>query len=214
VLSVVTLGLVGFAYWNGMLTQEIILDRIGLLQPQPTSAPTFTPVFELDSTPTEISMLLISSPTSIPPTQTPSPTITVLPTITPTVMPGTPTPGPALATPFGPDGKYVVYKITAGESPNRIASDYQTTIEVIRAINQLPDYASIFPDTIFVIIPGEQDPSSVPQLLAIFTEEIILVDTLAEEYGVSPDQIRDLNGLGPEVSIPAGRWLVLPANPG
>ena len=145
------------------------------------------------------------------PTPTPSKTATVTYTSTPTIRPASPTPGPDLETPFGPGGKYIVYIISAGQSPNRIASDYQTTVEVIRAINQLPDYASIQPDTILVIIPGEVDPNNVPQLRAIFLEEAITVFDLADKLNLSPEIILELNGIASQdILLPAGRWLVIP----
>ncbi len=60
-------------------------------------------------------------------TATPSPTITH----------AIPTPGPFLKTPFGPFDSFIVHKVTSGESVTLLANMYDTSNEVIIAVNGL-----------------------------------------------------------------------------
>jgi len=60
-------------------------------------------------------------------------------TATGTVTYSIPTPGPFLKTPFGPRESFVVHLVVEGESVGKIASMYNTSSEVIIAVNGLEE---------------------------------------------------------------------------
>lgn len=148
----------------------------------------------------------IDTPT-LPPTATSSPTPTLVPSSTQL------TPGPALNTPFGPDQQFLLHKVAVGESLGNLAVLYRTSADVIRASNVLIEGASLWPDTILVILPGVTDISQVQKFQVIQLKTPILPEDLAEEYQVSLEELLETNQLNAEVLIPTGRWLILPANP-
>ena len=82
-------------------------------------------------------------------TNTPSMTLTSSATFS------LPTPGPFAKTPFGPYERFLVHKVTSGESVSKIADMYNTTSEVIIAINRLVEDYYFF---------GETTPTSVSDL--------------------------------------------------
>ena len=96
---------------------------------------------------TVVSLAPTSTVTLAPPTATPTPTSTLTftprppttkptPTRTPKPTSLTPTVGPGLETPFGPNARYIIHQYLDGENLDVLAVKYQTTIDVIRAINQ------------------------------------------------------------------------------
>lgn len=94
--------------------------------PTATNTPTIT------STPIS-ALASVNTPTDEVAQSNGGPTATV--TATPTFS--VPTPGPFLSTPFGPYGSFVVHKVTEGESVPLIANRYETSNEVIIAVNGL-----------------------------------------------------------------------------
>jgi len=149
-------------------------------------------------------------PTTIPPSVTPSPASSPItdPTSTPTEV--QPTPGPVMETPFGPDERFVLHSVKQAESYSKIAETYQTSIEVIQNTNDLIEGASLWVDTILVIMPGQTDSSGVPKFRIVLLEYPTSISDLAEEHGVSADEVIYYNSLGSIEILPTGRWLIIP----
>ena len=201
---------------------------------------------------------------------------TATPSLTPTFF--IPTPGPFLQTPFGPYDSFVIHKVAAGESVTLLADNYDTSNEVIIAVNGLkadfyffdartPEPTSdkpylsptptldeaaaptlqptatiraiptatkasekptitttptpyetpeiwttvlIRPGDILVILPGQKDPEQVGQYRAVYISEVGKVDDIARLYGMTTEELRYYNSLGPGELIAAERWLVIP----
>jgi LysM repeat protein len=150
------------------------------------------------------------TPTSISPSATPSLTSSQItePTSTPTAVLATP--GPVMETPFGPDERFLLHTVQQAESYSKIAATYQTSIEVIQNTNDLIEGASLWVDTILVIMPGQIEFSGVPKFRIILLENPTSISDLAEEHEVSADEVIYYNSLGSIEIIPSGRWLIIP----
>lgn len=175
----------------------------------PTASPTPVPT----AAPTEISytltplppMIEISTATPAPISNTtPTPAFTNTPTVT--IL----TPGPRFEDRFGPDNRYLLHNMAEGESLGSLVAYYDTTAEVVMASNQTIEGASLWPGMVLLIVPGEKDASKVIRFLVIHLETQKKVADLAQEYGVSLEDIRLYNSLGPNESIPAGRYIIIP----
>ncbi len=178
---------------------------------------TETPISDAAVIPTNtqvVSLALVGSvtvtPMSIPPSVTPSPSSSQIPepTFTPTEV--LPTPGPVMETPFGPDERFVLHTVKQAESYSKIAETYQTSIEVIQNTNDLIEGASLWVDTILVIMPGQTDFFGVPKFQIVLLENPTSISDLAEEHEVSADEVIYYNSLGSIEIIPSGRWLIIP----
>jgi len=121
-----------------------------------------------------------------------------------------PTPGPVMEIPFGPDERFVLHTVKQAESYSKIVETYQTSIEVIQNTNDLIEEASLWVDTILVIMPGQTKSSGVPKFRIVLLENPTSVSDLAEEHGVSADEVIYYNSLGSIEIIPTGRWLIIP----
>jgi LysM repeat protein len=150
------------------------------------------------------------TPTSISPSVTPSPSSSQIPEPTSTLTEVLPTPGPVMETPFGPDERFVLHTVKQAESYSKIAETYQTSFEVIQETNDLIEGASLWVDTILVIMPGQTDSSGVPKFRIILLENPTSISDLTEEYGVSANELIYYNSLGSAEIIPTGRWLIIP----
>ncbi len=174
------------------------LSRTPTTQPLATSSPVPSPVPVLATT--------TSTPTlTNTPTRTSAP-----PTFTPTYFP---TPGPGFSTPFGPGLQFAIHIVQAGESYTAIANQYNTTAEVLDAINKLKEGQTIWPGRPIVIPVGVTDPAGLPQFEVYLLPENTPLTELATQFNTDPEQIRFYNALGPEPEIPAGRWLIIPLSP-
>jgi LysM repeat protein len=157
-----------------------------------------------------VSLTVVPSPTDVQlsPTYTPDPP-TDTPILTATSTPP-PSPGPNLETPFGADQIYLIHQINTGESLPMLAILYDTSVEVIREANSLvPDY-SVQPGQTIVILPGHTDPVDIEPLEVIYLEDDDFISEIVLEYGITIDEMKQHNDLGPGVIIPGGRWLVFP----
>lgn len=150
------------------------------------------------------------TPTSISPSVTPSPSSSQIPEPTSTPTEVLPTPGPVMETPFGPDERFVLHTVKQAESYSKIAETYQTSIEVIQNTNDLIEGASLWVDTILVIMPGQTDFSGVPKFQIVLLENPTSISDLAEEHEVLADEVIYYNSLGSIEIIPSGRWLIIP----
>lgn len=155
-----------------------------------------------------------ASATGSPPTATVTPTSTTVPTSTATPT-NTPRPAPATAgpqagTPFGPQGEYILHVIQEADSLNRIAGLYNTSVEVLRAVNEFDPIKALWPGQVIVVQPGVTEPEGVVRFRIVELKYRWNVDDLAEEYGVTAEDLRRYNNLGPEAWVPAGRILIVP----
>lgn len=163
--------------------------------PTGTAAPSSTPTTIITHTPTETSA----------PTATITPTATVIPTQTP---------GPLLRTPFGADGlTFAVHEVLPGETIETIARAYNTTPEVVRAINQFspPGRTSLWVGDVLVICVNCETQNELPKLQAQFIEPDVVVSELADSTDTSMEEFRQWNGLGESDQIDAPRWVILRA---
>lgn len=150
------------------------------------------------------------SPTSTPepsltPTETPVPTATGTPTL------AAPTPGPGFGITFGPGERFLLHQVGEGEFYAQIARLYDTTVRVLQAVNSSGESAILRPGTVLVVLPGETDHTAVTPYLAVLVETPTPLTDLAIAYGLTLEDLRLLNDLGPYPDVPAGRWLVVPA---
>lgn len=153
-----------------------------------------------------LDLAVIPQPT---PTFTPEPTPTPTPIPTPTITP-IPTPGPALQTPFGSPGlELLVYEVLEGESFGLIASRYNTTEAVLRALN-LRDAPALWVGDIIVVCVGCTETPDLPPLQPLYLEEGISLRNLAALYAAAIEDLRLWNGLGDTDWIEGDRWIVVP----
>lgn len=155
----------------------------------------------------EPSMTPLPSRTALP-TLTPLPTETPAPTETPF-----PTPGPGLETPFGPSGQFVIHVVAPGESFNAIAARYNTTPEVLQAVNPSIEGTSLWVGRQLVVPIGASSAEDLPAFSVLFTTETVMLSDLAEEFGSDVEDIRYYNQLGDTDSVLSGRWLIIPIAP-
>jgi LysM repeat protein len=141
------------------------------------------------------------------PSATPQPTVTSTPTVTKTPFP---TPGPGPGTPFGPSELFVIHIVQEGESFTSISRKYETTNEVLEAINILVPGQSLWPGRQIVAVFGATEALGLPIFEVYRVSENTDINELAEEFSSDPDQIRLYNELGESMVIPAGRWLIIP----
>ena len=150
-----------------------------------------------------------------------------LPTLTFTVVPPasalTRTPVPArtktpfrlsprrqLDVPIGTDYKFVIHKIAGGENMNRYAEQYHTTTAAIQSVN----YKLRTPlrvDALIVIPVGFTDVSNLPRFEAyIVADADKPVESLAQELGVDPRDLKYYNVLSDGEKLKVGDWLLIP----
>jgi LysM repeat protein len=210
-IVVILLTIAGVAFFglggsiNALRTDEPNLAAALLSRPTntPPSRPTATASAIPTLPPTSMPLVLIPSelPTK-PPTETP--------TITATFTPPAPTPGPEMATPFGPGNLYVLHTVQPRESLTNIAAQYSTTVEMIKALNYIMEGASVWPDRVLVIMPTIGDLNKAVQFCVFRVETPTTLGNFSQQYGVPVDEIRQYNVLGPGEELPAPRWLIFP----
>ena len=144
------------------------------------------------------------------PSPLPSATATQIPSETPTPTSLFPTAGPALETAFGPDNRYIIHSVQEGEFFGKIAQDYNTSVEVISAANNLIEGANLWVGTLLVILPGINEPVDIPKFEIVFVEKQSTITEISEAYSVPKDELIFYNSLGTIEDIPAGRWIIFP----
>jgi hypothetical protein len=173
------------------------LDQIAILSPQ-----TETPVEVIQASATEQVIANTPTPTTTPtvePTQTPTPTHTP-----------TATAGPALMTPFGsPELQLLVYEVTEGDSLAYIANIYNTTTDILMALNRRESLSVFVGERMVVCVDCTQMPD-LPPLQPLFLEEDTHLQDLAEDCDCSTAELRRWNDLGDGDWIRGGRWVVVP----
>ncbi len=169
------------------------LTSAQLLLPEPSQTPTAAPSI---------------TPTNSP---TPSPSPTSTPTgVPPTPVPATLTPGPIQGTPFGPDNRYLVHVVEAGESFAGLAVQFDTSTAVLEWVNPRPLGGAIRAGTAIVVLPGVKDAAGLPQLGVRFIEDSSSLAVLADAFGVTVDVLIEYNLLSAQTTEVQNRWMIAP----
>jgi hypothetical protein len=147
------------------------------------------------------------SPT-LPPTATHSPVPTSTRTATGTPVP----PTHDLEVPFEIDGhKLLMHKVGAGDIFETIDAKYETTPDVLRALNYSLR-ATLLGNTVIVIAPGLQKVD--PALPSFWVREVdgtaVTIDELAQQYHVDAAVLRHYNGFSGACSLSVGDWILIP----
>jgi hypothetical protein len=66
------------------------------------------------------------------------------------------------------------------------------------------------PGQTVIMMPGETDLAGTVPLVAVYLKEETTVEVIAIRNGVTPDEVRNYNGLGSSSVIQGERWLVIP----
>ena len=162
------------------------------------------PVIVRDETPSQIATFPAANFTA---------TVTATPTIRPTITKETevPTPSPhALETPFGVSPKLVIHQVREGEGFIRLAEQYGTTAEAIKAINfELPE--TLFVDTILVIPLNTDDVTGLPRFsLRQINTEGLTIESYAERMSLDAQALKKFNELPDGYVLQMGEWLLIP----
>ena len=116
-----------------------------------------------------------------------------------------------MATPFGPNMEYILFQIQDGQSLGNLASRFNTTIEVLKAMNvAIIEGASVRPGIVLVIMPDVKDATGLPRFSVVQVTQPVSLVELAEKYNVSVEDLRLYNHLGMDDLVPAERWLLIP----
>jgi len=208
-----------FLVWRraANLSQTIesgIVQPTNTTQVYPTHTTQVQPTIEFQDDLAEVGVFATQTHTNTPQnTSTPTLFIETEPTdlsdstLTPTP---TPTPGPGLETPFGDEKKYLIHKVSVGESMPSLARRFETNLEVISAVNRLGEAFILLVDQIIIVMPGTSDLVEVVPLVPIFLDIDTKLADIATEYNISEEKIQALNDLGGESMVSGGRWLVVP----
>ena len=150
----------------------------------------------------------------VTPTETQQPTGTPAATSTPepTALP-TATWRPAvfdLGTPIGGEVKFIILRVTEGQSLGQFTARYNTTEAAIRAVNyNMPSVLLI--DMILIIPLDVTDASDLPAFEAYQIQEGgISVKALATQLGVDPVDVSLYNHIDPDRILEPGEWILVP----
>lgn len=133
----------------------------------------------------------------------------ILPTQTETVQVGTC--AYPLETPFGTTQQFVLHQVASGENMTSISEDYQTTEEMIDAVNYfLP--SPLWSELVIVIPHTITTTDDLFSLKPVFVQnENISVGELAENLSVPLQELLTLNALDPACRSFSG-WVLIPAD--
>ncbi len=148
------------------------------------------------------SSMALQSPTATAtaPTPTPKPTGTAVPQ------------AHALEMPFDVDGHtLLMHRVTAGDMFDTIDAQFETTPEVLRALNYSLT-GSLLANTVIVIAPGLQtvDPALPSFKVRAVTGDATTIGDLAVQYHVEPALLGHYNGCAADCSVPVGDWILVP----
>ncbi len=120
-----------------------------------------------------------------------------------------------LEIPFDVDGhKLVMHRVGAGDIFDILDAKYETTPEVLRALNHSLT-GSLLANTVIVIAPGLQtvDPALPSFRVREVTGAATTIDDLAQQYHVERTVLRHYNGCTDACSLEAGNWILVPVMP-
>lgn len=191
---------------TGLITQEQSVPTAGELVAASSSSPTMTLTGENEDF--VLGLLKEGTPSpSLTPSNTPIPTTS--PTITSTFTPEI-TPGPGFETPFGPNASYLIHVVVEGENYPKIAQNYDTSVEVLKVSNIIPQGMGLRAGLIIVVLPGTKDPAGLPGFVAVLVDKPMTVQELANVYQSNPEDIQKYNQVDPTKPVPVGRWIIIP----
>ncbi len=139
-------------------------------------------------------------------TSTPSKTATSMPTAT--LLPQK----YRLETPFTVNGhQFFIHLITSGESYELLAHTYNTTVEILLAINyQAP--TPLWVKSTIIIAPGLLvDDTTIPSFQAdLIVDQSTTIETRATKYNVDPALTKLYNNCTDNCKLSSGDWIVIP----
>jgi len=133
---------------------------------------------------------------------------TSAPTLTPASTP-TLTPAPGLDQPIGPLS-LVAHKVAVNESLISIAARFNTTRDVLIQVNSLTDQRPLQVGQVLVVPQGLIDVSQIQKMVAFETVQDTPVSIIVSQLSGDIQVVRQLNALGSNDLVPAGRWLFIP----
>jgi hypothetical protein len=206
ILTGVAIAYFGFGPGKFLINSGLAHDPTSLALNAPTDTypiPSTTPTGIPTTLPTSIPIIILP-----PQPDTETPTLPPPPTATSTILP--PTPGPEMATPFGPQKRYLLHTVQDKESLANIAHQYLTSVEMIKALNFFIEGASVWPGRVLVITPQIKDVNAATLLCVFRLDVATTVSDFTAQYGLTPDDLRRYNELGPDEEITTPRWLIFP----
>jgi LysM repeat protein len=192
--------LVAVVVWQGIARGFFFL-------PAQTGKSTSTPtLIELPALPSEATFTLTPTggATPIEPGPTLVPTKTSLPT--PTTQPILKL---ALETPLGLNKEFVIHRMVEGESLDRLASKYGTTVKAIQAVNYYLPSPLLINWTV-VIPPGRIDIQGLPAFQPYMVVAGMTVEEFAQSISVDVSTLSYYNGLTATYQLSPGDWLLVP----
>jgi hypothetical protein len=167
-----------------------------------TKTPTLSPTKTRTATPSKTQTY---TPTK---TQTATPTKTVTPKPTATLPPQK----YRLETPFTVNGhQFFIHLISSGESYELLAHTYNTTVEVLLAINyQAP--TPLWVKSTIIISPGLLvDDPTIPAFQAdLIVDQSTTIEARATKYNVDPVLTKLYNNCTDNCKLTSGDWIVIP----
>ena len=192
IVCIILVAVIFYFFWG--------TNRFNFAQVVPTAViteKTATPVPQVD--------LVILVPSVIPLTKFPSP----VPSITPTFLPE---PLHALESPIRVDEHtYIIHFVKAGQGFDYFINKYNTTPDVIRALNfKMP--AGIWVKKPIVISPGmtSVDPTLPEFEVYLVTDDKISIDDLAIKLAIDSDLFKKFNGCRAGCTVKKDDYLLIP----
>lgn len=176
--------------------QEQTEDIATISSPAPTETPLLPVGFTTQAATVELAL----------PTETPFPS----PQPTPTATPIETHKAHYLEEPFGESQRFIVHRVSPGESLLFLATQYNTTTEIIKAAN----YHLIVPIWVdsFIIIPLDRiELGDLPAFEAYqITENNITLRHLAERFVLDLHTLVSYNDIPADENLFLGEWILLP----
>lgn len=146
--------------------------------------------------------------TAPPPTLTPIPptaTVTLTPSLTPL-----PPQVHTLDQPVNVNGQpFILHRIVDGEQLTLLTKRYQTSVEVLTAINFTPP-APVWVGRVLVLAPGLLEVPAILPLDPYQVTEATRLEDLAVSLGADPQLMLTYNGCNPGCELVAGDWVMAP----
>ncbi len=162
------------------------------------------------STHTAAPFLLIRDSTATP-THAVSPTATstpLPPTLTPTVK-ATRAPH-SLDVVIGEQDKFIIHRVSSGESIQLFATQHNTTPDVIKSMNHNL-VVPIWVDSIIIIPLDRRDPGDLPAFEPYgIAEKGLTLRDIAIKFDVDLETLSQYNNLLPEDVLEPGEWVLIP----
>jgi hypothetical protein len=115
----------------------------------------------------------------------------------------------ALESPLGLNKEFTIHRMLEGESLDRLASKYKTTVALIQAVNYyLPSPLMINWN---VVVPlGRIDLQGVPAFEPQMVTAMMTVDEFAQSISVDASTLSYYNGMTTTYRLSPGDWLLVP----